>query len=217
MALSECLRRSTDSIILLQSNPFSFKAAGMLRRFKTVYRRDGVQAMKTATCATKPKSRAPSCCFLSAQLTVPVTCTSVLPMHFEKSSLHSDQIRARKLHCIKSKEGADCLGFNLRGAFKIRVLRRGDKAALVQKWYELVSCLGSSMAELTVGFPWHLSTAHHIPSSKTCFHMSAAPSVHEMEEHYKGQGTGERVAPRAHISREGPEMPKWEEGWHCPY
>lgn len=112
--------------------------------------RNGVQAMKTVRCATKLKNRACSCCFQSAWLTTPVTCTSVLPMHFEKSSLHPDRIRGRKLHCNKSKERTNCLGFNLRGAFKIRALRSGDKTALVQEWSELGPRLESSTAELAV-------------------------------------------------------------------
>lgn len=116
-------------------------------------RRNGVQAMKTVRCATKLKNRAPSRCFQPAWLTAPVTCTSVLPMHFEKSSLHCDRIRGRKLHCNKSREGTDCLGFNLRGAFKIRALRSRDKAALVQEWSELVPSLGSSTAELAAACP----------------------------------------------------------------
>lgn len=103
--------------------------------------------------ATKLKNRAPSHGSPSAWLTTTVTCTSVLPMHFEKSSLHSDRIRGRKLHCNKSREGADCLGFNLRGAFKIRALRSEDKAALVQEWSELVPSLGSSTAEPAVMCP----------------------------------------------------------------
>lgn len=74
-------------------------------------------------------------------------------MHFEKSSLHSDRIRGRKLHCNKSREGTDCLGFNLRRAFKIRALRSGDKAAFMQEWSVLVPSLGSSTAELAVACP----------------------------------------------------------------
>lgn len=80
-------------------------------------------------------------------------CTSVLSMHFEKSSLHSDRIRGRKLNCNKSREGTDCLGFNLRRAFKIRALRSGDKAAFMQEWSVLVPSLGSSTAELAVACP----------------------------------------------------------------
>lgn len=81
-------------------------------------------------------------------LVAPVTCTSVPPAHSEKSSLHPDQLRGRKLHCNKFRQGTACPGFNLRGAFKIRALRSGDKAALGQERRERVPSPGSSVAEL---------------------------------------------------------------------
>lgn len=112
--------------------------------------RNGAQAMKTARCAIKLKNRACSWCFQSAWLTTRVTRTSALPMHFEKSSLHSDRIRGRKLHCNKSRERNNCLGFNLRRTFKIRALRSGDKTALVRERSELGPRLESSTAELAV-------------------------------------------------------------------
>lgn len=86
-------------------------------------------------------------------LVAPVTHTSVPPAHSEKSSLYPDRLRGRKLHCNKFRLGTACPGFNLRGAFKIRALRSGDKAALGQERRERAPSPGSSVAELAALCP----------------------------------------------------------------
>lgn len=120
---------------------------------------------------------------LSASLAAAAdTGTSVIPVHFPKSSLHPDQIRGRKLHCNKFREGTGCPGFNLRGAFRIRALR-GDEPALVQERSKRVSCLGFGRGR------WLYHALAPGSSSTLQSHLSRLSITAGHREFQAGQGT----------------------------